>query len=339
MLIALTGATGFAGIHILHELVKRGYQVKALFRSEDAYNEAARIWRGCYGDIWDQASVQWIRGDGSRWETLCELVSGSDMLVHAAGLVSYHARDRHRLYQNNVLFTRHLVDLSLGSKSLKKLVFVSSAAAISRAETDDPITEATPWKASPNNVPYGQTKMLAEMEVWRAHAEGLPIAILNPGIMLGYGPVGSSGHSLVRHVYTSRRFYPEGSNGFVDVRDVARCVAESIEKNIEGERFILVSENLTYQELFQRIALRLQKRPPSVPLTSRRRRLLTFVGESLALLGFRSRLSAGLLHTFSLPLRYDHSKALNTFGGPFIPVEDTLAWAIPLFLKDFNNNE
>ncbi|MCS6981823.1 MAG: SDR family oxidoreductase [Flavobacteriales bacterium] len=337
MLIALTGATGFAGIHILHELVKRGYQVKALFRSQGAYNEAARIWRRCYGDSWDQAPVEWIRGDGAQWEALCKLISGSDVLVHAAGLVSYHARDRHRLYQHNVLFTRNLVDLSLGSKTLKKLVFVSSTAAISRAETDHPITEATPWKVSPNNVPYGQTKMLAEMEVWRAYAEGLPIAILNPGIILGYGPAGSSGHSLVRHVYYSPRFYPVGSNGFVDVRDVARCVAESIEKNIEGERFILISENLTFQELFKRIALRLQKSPPSVPLTPRLRRFLSLAGEALALLGFRPAISAGILHTFSLPLRYDPSKALKTFSGPFISVEDTLAWSIPMFMEDFKN--
>src|SRR3546814_14038798 len=62
------------------------------------------------------------------------------------------------------------------------------------------------------------------------------------------------------------RFYTPGGNGYVDVRDVSRCMIALMESGISGERFIINAENWSYKELFSAIAGALGKPLPSTLL-------------------------------------------------------------------------
>ena len=53
-------------------------------------------------------------------------------------------------------------------------------------------------------------------------------------------------------------------NAFVDVRDVSKAMVELMNSSITSERFLIIGENLTFQELFDEIATSLGKRIPTI---------------------------------------------------------------------------
>lgn len=78
------------------------------------------------------------------------------------------------------------------------------------------------------------------MEVWRASAEGLNTVIVNPGIIIGSGNWKESSGTLFKELGENAYTFSGGTSD-VDVRDVAQISIELMEKNIFGERFILIS--------------------------------------------------------------------------------------------------
>ncbi|RMF10665.1 MAG: NAD-dependent epimerase/dehydratase family protein [Alphaproteobacteria bacterium] len=78
--IALTGATGFIGGHILTALTARGHKVRALTRRP--VEDTSHI-----------ATVTWIKGDLTDLAALHHLTEGTDAIIHCAGLVKATHRD------------------------------------------------------------------------------------------------------------------------------------------------------------------------------------------------------------------------------------------------------
>jgi nucleoside-diphosphate-sugar epimerase len=62
------------------------------------------------------------------------------------------------------------------------------------------------------------------------------------------------------------RFYTPGTNGFVDVRDVAEALLLLVEKNIFGHRFLAIGENIPFRTYYQLAAQKLGKKPPHIPV-------------------------------------------------------------------------
>ena len=60
------------------------------------------------------------------------------------------------------------------------------------------IDEETEWNPEKPNTDYAISKYGAEMEVWRAHYEGLPSIIINPGVIIGTGNWGNSSGDLFK---------------------------------------------------------------------------------------------------------------------------------------------
>ena len=71
--VAVTGATGFIGSHLLEQLVRDGFVVRALTRTHRASRDADR--------------VVWIKGDLAAGRGIDQLVDGADAVVHCAGAV------------------------------------------------------------------------------------------------------------------------------------------------------------------------------------------------------------------------------------------------------------
>jgi glycosyltransferase involved in cell wall biosynthesis len=85
----------------------------------------------------------------------------------------------------NIEGTRNIVNASL-LNNVKKLVHISSIAAIGRDEKSDIITENTAWTDSEMNTNYAKSKYLSELEVWRGVEEGLNSIILNTKTLKSY---------------------------------------------------------------------------------------------------------------------------------------------------------
>jgi dihydroflavonol-4-reductase len=147
---------------------------------------------------------------------------------------------------------------------VKKLCHVSSTAAIGRNKDSDLITEKTQWKNAPENSWYAITKYNAEREVWRGIEEGLPAVIVNPCVILGPADWNSGSTAMFRQASAGMKFYTEGGNAVVDVRDVAEIMVGLMESKTVEQRYLLIGENLPFRQLFDKIAAAFGKKPASI---------------------------------------------------------------------------
>ncbi|MCS5664124.1 MAG: NAD-dependent epimerase, partial [Flavobacteriales bacterium] len=65
-------------------------------------------------------------------------------------------------------------------------------------------------------------------------------------------------------VWKGMPFYTTGTNGFVDVRDVANVMIQLMESEVKSERFILCSESIPFRQTFDYIAEALRKKKASI---------------------------------------------------------------------------
>jgi nucleoside-diphosphate-sugar epimerase len=255
--IFITGATGFAGSYLLRLLLRQGYtKVRALRRKESSMALA--------GEVKDR--VEWVEGDMLDLASLEDAMAGVQQVYHSAAMVSFNAADAQRMREVNQQGTANVVNIAL-DEGIEKLVHVSSIAAIGRSKDQQHITEKSKWQVGGKNSAYGISKHLAEMEVWRGIAEGLPAVIVNPSNILGSGfwRDRTTTGQLFYKIWKGLRFSPTGTTGFVDVRDVARFMVSLMESSTTGERYILNGENLPYKTVFDEIAKVLNVPAPSIP--------------------------------------------------------------------------
>lgn len=263
-MIFVTGGTGLLGSHLLLELTSSGSKVKAIKRNQSDLDGVKRIF-AAYGSSNQTLynAIEWVDADLLDYYSLTEALHGVTEVYHCAAMVSFHPNDKEQMLKINVEGTSNLVNACLES-DVKKFCHVSSIAALGRSENSNSIDESVIWKSSKRNSVYSLSKYGAEREVWRGIAEGLNAVIVNPSVILGPGRWHTGSSELFTLVWKGLRFYTKGINGYVDVRDVARVMITVMNKELFGERYVVSTENLSYEQLFYEIATNLGKKPPSI---------------------------------------------------------------------------
>lgn len=255
--ILVTGGTGFLGSYIIKHLVEKGYAVRAIRRSTKL---PAWIPAGCF------AGVEWVEGDVLDVISLQDAMEEVDAIIHSAAVVSFIKKDRPAMYQVNVEGTANVVNMAL-EKDVRRLVHISSVAALGRTANGGHVDEEKKWEDSKINTHYAISKFKAELQVWRGIGEGLDAVILNPSTILGYGDWHSSSCAIFRQVYDGFKWYTPGINGFVDVEDVARAAVAMMESEVSGERFIVNGETWPFKQLQETIAAGFGKKGPTKATT------------------------------------------------------------------------
>lgn len=314
-MILVTGGTGFLGSHLLRKLVKTGVPVRALYRRE--IPEEVK-------DIADR--ISWVKGDVLDVCALEEAMEGIEKVYHCAGMVSFRPEAREQVMKVNVEGTANVVNLALDA-GVKKLVHVSSVAALGRAKTGKMIDEESEWQDSKHNSLYAVSKYQAEMEVWRGIAEGLPAAIVNPSIILGPDYFEDGSGLLIKNAWREFPYYTEGVTGFTDVDDVAEIMIRLMESTVSGQRFVISADNWKYVDLFTEMAVQLNKKPPH-KLVKPWQAEIVWRMEVLRskLTGKKAVLTKETAHTAQLKVYYNNEKirkALPDFT--FTPLKETIA--------------
>lgn len=253
--ILVTGATGMVGSYVIRYLLKMGYSniIGCRRKSSDL---------SLIKDFKDK--IKWIELDILDHLDVHRAIENMDFVIHAAATVDFNGNFQ-ALYKVNVEGTANIINACLDA-GLKKLVHISSTAALGRKGNNNIIDESEEWEYSRFNTDYAISKYHAELEVWRGIAEGLNAAILNPSFILGAGDWQKSSLQLIGKVDSGILFYPSGSNGFVDVRNVAEAVYHLMVSDISGERIIISAENKSYKEIIDLLASQLGKKGPSYKL-------------------------------------------------------------------------
>ena len=255
----VTGATGLIGSHVVRYLLALGRPVSALYRGQNGY--------GLLTDIANQ--ITWLDGDVLDIPSLEIAITPGCDVVHCAAIVSFVPKDRARMEQVNVEGTANIVNVCLVA-GVRKLAYLSSVASLGRPESKNDVpgaivvTEEQKWEESPLNSAYAKTKYRAELEVWRGSAEGLPVVMVNPSVVLGEGDWTRSSTQLIKYVYDEKRFYTEGDINYVDVLDVAEAIVKLLHSPVVDQRFILNAGAMPYRDFLTQLAQALGKRPPSI---------------------------------------------------------------------------
>ena len=328
-MVLVTGGTGFIGSYIIKELVQKNYSVRALRRHTST--TPFYIPRDIFG------KVEWVEGDILDTISLDDSMENVDAVIHSAALISFSKTVKNRMHQVNVQGTANVVNTML-EKNIQRLVHVSSVAALGRGPTSDPVNEEKIWQASENNTFYAISKNKAEMEVWRGIGEGLDAVIVNPSTVLGYGNWNHSSCRIFKTIYDEFPWYSTGINGFVDIEDVAKATVLLMESDISEQRFIINSDNWSFQKLFNTIADGFNKKHPRIRATP-------FLGEiAWRLEKVKSVLSGNkpLLTKESARVAHNHSyfsndKLLASLRGfSFMPLEKSIQIACRKYLQTIN---
>ncbi|MDP3920117.1 MAG: NAD-dependent epimerase/dehydratase family protein [Candidatus Omnitrophota bacterium] len=150
-MIAITGATGFIGVHLIKALQERGVAFRCLVRANSTRVSQVKA-----------LTEHVVQVDYSRPETLRKAFTGCDVLVHALGLINGSEEE---LREANIECPRRVFEAATKA-SVERVVFISSVAALRR------------------HGPYGVTKSEGE-DVLRS--SGIPYIILRPAYVYGVG--------------------------------------------------------------------------------------------------------------------------------------------------------
>jgi nucleoside-diphosphate-sugar epimerase len=333
-MILVTGGSGLLGAHLLVKLSEHESEIFALKTKHTNLVSVKKIFKW-YNKEANFTKIKWIEGDVTDIFSLLDALNNIEYVYHCAALVSFNPRDRKMMKKINSEGTANLVNACL-EKNIKKLCYVSSTAAIGRGSHQELITEDTPWKISKQNSYYSITKYNAEREVWRGIEEGLNAVIINPCVIIGPGNWNKSSNAMFKTAYKGMPFYTEGSNAFVDARDVANIMVALMNSNISSERFLAVSENVKFKDLFSLIAQEYGNKPPYIKVKSWLSNIAWRVEKLKCLFtGKEPRITRETALAASRNYNYSNKKITEALGYQFISVKEAIKNACDYY----KNNE
>jgi nucleoside-diphosphate-sugar epimerase len=232
----VTGATGFLGGEIVKQLISRGHRVSALVRSLDKANLLRML------------GVELHLGDITDRESLRAPMSGADGVFHVAAWYKVGVRhpDAERI---NVDGTRNVLE-TMRELGVARGVYTSTVAVFS--DTRGRVPDETYRYDGPHLSEYDRTK-------WKAHYEvaapmmraGLPLVIVQPGVIYGPGDTGALRTALV-DLLRGRLFATPRRTAFCwgYVEDTARGHLQAMDQGRPGEAYIISGPRHTFEEAF-----------------------------------------------------------------------------------------
>ena len=245
----VTGASGFIGSNLVHELVAQGHRVKALLRPNSDE-------RGL-----DGVEFERVTGDVLDRKLLEREIEGCDWCFHVAA--SYHLwmRDYAPMYEVNVDGTRNVLEAA-GKVGCRRIVYTSTVGCVGLPrKVNGRFTPTTELDAISNEQltnHYKCSKWQAECLAVKLVHNGLPIIIVNPTAPIGPRDVKPTptGRLIVDFLNRKLPAYVDTGLNWVHVRDVAAGHVLAAEKGGIGERYILGNQegNWTMKEALAALA-------------------------------------------------------------------------------------
>ena len=228
----VTGASGFIGANLVHELASRGHRVKALLRPGSNL-------RGLEG-----AEFESVEGDLGDVARLRAGMQGCQWCFHVAA--SYHLwlRDYRPMYAANVEGARNVMQAAAAT-GCAAIVHTSTVGCIGLPKPTHgrpiPSDETTPVSEGQMSNHYKLSKWRGEQEALRLAGQGLPVVIVNPSTPIGPRDVKPTPTGQIILDFLNRRMpaYLKTGLNWVHVRDVAVGHILAAERGRIGERYIL----------------------------------------------------------------------------------------------------
>ena len=323
----VTGASGFIGSNLVHELVACGHQVKALLRPDSDKRGLSGVeFEGVTGDVFDR-------------ELLKREMGGCDWCFHVAA--SYHLwlRDYKPMYAVNVEGTRNVLEAA-GRAGCQRIVYTSTVGCVGLPQMVDgrlvPATELDAISNEQLSNHYKCSKWQGECVATKLARDGLPIVIVNPTAPIGPRDVKPTPTGQVIVDFLNRKLpaYLDTGLNWVHVRDVAAGHILAAEKGELGERYILGNEegNWTMRETLAVLEEITGIPAPKMKIPYRVALAAAHVNEMISLFtGKPPRAPLAGVRMARYKMWFNPAKAIRVFQLPQTPPRQALADAVEWF--------
>ncbi len=197
--------------------------------------------------------VETVVGDLRDRASLDRAVQGCGAVFHAAADYRLWAPQPQELFDSNVTGTLNLLDAARDAR-VDRVVYTSTVGCIG-LDGDKAGTEDAPTRIEDMKGAYKRSKYLAELEIINFAHTGFPVVIVNPT-----APVGDhdakptpTGQIVVDFLKGRMPAFVDTGLNIVDARDVAEGHYLALERGKSAERYILGSENLTLEQILNRL--------------------------------------------------------------------------------------
>lgn len=222
----VTGATGFVGGRVTRQLLAASHEVVIVVRSPEKARDLAEL----------GARVE--RGDVTDRESMRSAMRGSDGVFHIAGWYKVGVRDTSAAVAINVEGTRNVLEL-MRDLEIPKGVYTSTLAV--NSDTHGQLVDESYHYSGPHLSVYDETK-------WRAHYEvadpliaaGLPLTIVQPGLIYGPGDTSSARMIFVQYLQGKLPVVPlQTAFSWAHIDDIAHGHILAFERGQPGASYII----------------------------------------------------------------------------------------------------
>ncbi|WP_046244926.1 NAD-dependent epimerase/dehydratase family protein [Hymenobacter terrenus] len=324
--VLVTGANGFLGRHIVAELLRRNYRVRALIRPQTATSGAA------LSPLATLPIECWV-GDLSQPATVAGAADGCAAIIHAAALAQVNPARNPAAWAVNLIGTETMLQLAQRA-GVRRFVYVGTANVFGFGTQTQPGDETRPYAGHRYGLDYMDSKRAATDAVLRAVAQHrLPAVLVHPTFMLGPGDAKPTSNALLLELSRGQLpGYPAGGKNYVHVQDVAVATVNALTQGRIGESYILGNQNLSYREAFELMAGLMGVRPPRWPIPPALARLYGAACDlKTRLTGRPASLNAAMTAVANDGHYFSAQKAIVELALPQTPLEQAVQEAFAWF--------
>lgn len=309
----VTGASGHVGGNLVRELINRGYDVRALVRSDK---------RALMG-----LDIELVNGNLLDSSSLQPLMADCDVIFHSAAFVAVEKVQEETMRRINVDGTKAVAQAAIAAE-VPKLIHFSSVHAFDQHPTEEPLTEDRPLVSNPKAAPYDRTKAAAQRALLATREQGLNVNIVHPTGIIGPHDFKPSRMGQVLSDITNGKMPFALKNGFnwVDVRDVCRSAVNCVDSGRDGQHYLLPGTWASMSELSTMVRQATGNRThyASIPFWTAYL-ALPFASISAKITGQRPSFSKGSLHALAVQCRnIPGTLAREEIGHHSRPLEETI---------------
>lgn len=324
MKIFVTGADGLLGNNLVRLLIADGYDVKVFIQQgkDLGYLKGLPI-EASYGDLLN-------------YEELTSAMTGAEVVINAAAVTDTWPNQGSLYWKVNVDGVENVIK-AVRELKVKRLIHVGTANSFGPGDMEKPGTELDPFDGEKYGLDYITSKYKAQEIILKEAKENkLPALIVNPTFMIGpYDVKPSSGKMIISVIKGKVPGYSPGGRNFVYVKDVAQAIVNAITKGEIGECYIASGVNMTYKDMFAKMAGIFNVKPPSIAIPSF---AVLIYGGILSLVGKITKKEQVISYPLALISNefhyYSNKKAVEELDMPETDIEFAIKEAVDWFKQE-----
>jgi dihydroflavonol-4-reductase len=236
--VLVTGASGFIGSATARALLQAGYPVRVLVEP------------GRSDDNLSGLDVERVAGDIRDPKVVDDAMQGIATVFHLAAVYRFWAADPDLFYDVNVGGTMNVLRAARAAP-VERVVYTSTVGTIGVAHDGRLASERSLVHFDHLFGHYKRSKYLAEHEVLRAGASGLPVVLVHPTFPVGEGDSAPTptGRTIIEFLNGRIPAYVDTALNVAHVDDVARGHVLAAERGALGRSYILGGDNMSLREM------------------------------------------------------------------------------------------